>query len=481
MTRDRLGRVRDISYANGRSRSIDYVGDSDEIRKIVIDKKTTFEHSQGRNWTSRDQYGRMGTWTGDMSMSQDGVFSYTGQDGLTHNYLRNGRDVIRSGNDDGRRDPGRRDNSDSGSERQRRDGSDRNRGRRELSDAAFDQTVKQVFDQAVTNKEDYKQALFGAAADRKPVVMVFGRSSDPESRQLVETAIKQARAGDSGQKAMFAFVDLDKVDPNSAIGRYGNEYIDRNYGSPFTMVFTQKQGVGKTPVIPEPALFYQRGQLDGDRIGAAIAQAQEIQSQREFADLPDNFRRDRSSTADAPLKNIEDLLKQANKPELTNQQQYDLYRQAIDAADKLNRPEVSGATRMELGLACIRWGAGHQSGGDTQKASQSFETGAQWLLDAGHVNPRIYQDPQFIARLKNSDLPGTAAEELLTRGQQNSDWYRPTQAEAQADSGAWQKKYQEAMQVLNDAMKKPRTRPRTTPLRPESDPYGFNGAESANR
>ncbi|MBX9687382.1 MAG: thioredoxin family protein [Candidatus Obscuribacterales bacterium] len=148
---------------------------------------------------------------------------------------------------------------------------------------AFEETLKSAFHHTVTNKEEYKRALYDAAAAHKPVVMMFGHRNDAESQQVVENSILQAKAIDT--RAVFVFVDLDMVDPNSPVGKYG-QYIEQTFGTPMTLVFTQQQGDTQTPVVPEAPSFWQTGHVDAQKLSRGIVQAKQIQDLRGDIKIP---------------------------------------------------------------------------------------------------------------------------------------------------------------------------------------------------
>ena len=79
-------------------------------------------------------------------------------------------------------------------------------------------------------------------------MVVMGKGSDEKTQKALADAKAAAKA--SGGKTEIVFVDADKVDPKSPIGKYTNDIIGGSVGFPFTQVFTQKQGalsVGSAP------------------------------------------------------------------------------------------------------------------------------------------------------------------------------------------------------------------------------------------
>lgn len=304
----------------------------------------------------------------------------------------------------------------------------------------------------VTNKDNYRDNLFGAAEHKKPVVMTFGRSSDPACRQHLE-ALEKAKQ-QSGGKADFVFVDLDKVDPNSAIGKYAHNEIGAKFGSPLTMVFNQQQGDGDTPVRPERPTHWQRGYLSDQSLLKGIDAAYDIQKNREIK-------------TDRQKGSVDRLLEESLKP-FDQQRPEELFKgmdqkqkiqaawDAIDAAEKTKNPKLAAQVRAMVGLASIRWGAEAQKAGDADLADKHYTRGAEYLLSAGAKNSDIYYYPSFQKALRESQLPGNSAEFLLEKGQSNAKWFYPTADDIRQDQNAYQKKRDEYISAIRAEFKKPR-------------------------
>jgi hypothetical protein len=319
-------------------------------------------------------------------------------------------------------------------------------------------------DHQVTNKDNYKDNLFGAAEKQKPVVMTFGRSSDPNCKQHLEAMEKAKQA--SGGKAEFTFVDLDKVDPNSAIGKYALNHIGKEYGTPLTMVFNQHQGENNR-VIPERPTHYQRGYLDEQKLLQGIDAAAQVQKGREIKTGRDGTDGNNQPKPDQAKETAQKLVAESIKP-WKDQKPEELFKgmnqeqklkacwDAIELADKSNDPRLSAQVRAMVGFASISWGADAQKAGNNELAQKHFMRGAEYMLSAGSKNPDIYKYPTFQQALRDSALPGNAADYLLEQGQKNAKWFFPTPDEIRADKNAYQKKRDEYTNTLNAEMKKPR-------------------------
>jgi hypothetical protein len=319
-------------------------------------------------------------------------------------------------------------------------------------------------DHQVTNKDNYKDNLFGAAEKQKPVVMTFGRGSDPNCKQHLEAMEKAKQA--SGGKAEFTFVDLDKVDPNSAIGKYALNHIGKEYGTPLTMVFNQHQGENNR-VIPERPTHYQRGHLDEQKLLQGIDQAAQVQKGREIKTGRDGSDNTPKPQPDKAQETAQKLVAESLKP--WNEQKPDeLFKgmehkdklkacwNAIELADKQNNPQLSAQVRAMVGFASIKWGGEAAQASNNDLANEHFMRGAEYMLSAGSKNPDIYKYPKFQEALRNSALPGNAADYLLEQGQKNAKWFFPTADEMRNDKNAYQKKREEYTGILGAEMKKPR-------------------------
>jgi thiol-disulfide isomerase/thioredoxin len=337
----------------------------------------------------------------------------------------------------------------------------------------------------VKTKDDYRESLFKAAEEKKPVVMMFGRGSDPNCQSHLES-LERAKQ-QAGGKAEFVFVDLDKVDKNSAIGKYAWEHIRSDFGTPLTMVFNQKQGEGNKPVQPERPTHWQRGPLNEQSLLQGIDQAERIQKEREiktgrerqnerkdpYSDYGET-RRDGTDNAQPPKPSeaeqlTQKLMAESIKP--WNQQKPDeLFKgmdqqaklkacwDAIAHADKQNNPQLSAQVRAMVAFASIGWGAEAEKAGDKELADKHYLRGCEYLISAGVHNGDLYKYPGFADHLRNSQLPGNAADFILDKGAANPKWFYPTPNEISADANAYQKKRDEYTSQFKAEMAKPKVR-----------------------
>jgi thiol-disulfide isomerase/thioredoxin len=126
------------------------------------------------------------------------------------------------------------------------------------------------------NETQYDHALRTAAAQGKAVILVFGSSRSPASRQEMESIAQTKQQ--LGNSALIVHIDVDKVDPRSKIGEYVNQHV-RPRGVPFTMVFDQRPDQNGNP-IPQRPIDYFAGSADGAilnrRLSTSVARVGEI-------------------------------------------------------------------------------------------------------------------------------------------------------------------------------------------------------------
>jgi hypothetical protein len=330
----------------------------------------------------------------------------------------------------------------------------------------------------ITDSGNYRENLWTAAEQQKPIVMVFGRGGDPNNGAVLD-AVARAKEKANGS-AEFMYVDLNKVDPNSPIGKYARDYIGTQYGTPLTMVFTQKQGEGKTPVIPERPLHWQRGgYIDENALSAGISQAVEIQKGREIKtgrekkpDVPPES--DTTPPADKPKpKTPQDVVAESVKPwkeqkveelfkGMSPEQRATMCKDAIELADKQGNSKLSAQVRAMVGLASIGWGAEADKAGNKDLAERHFLRGSEYIMSAGVYNPEIYKYPGFQAALKESKLPGNAANFLIDKGLADANrpadqkpWFFPNAAEAAKPNGYQDKRDWYYNQIRQEMKKQP--------------------------
>lgn len=290
------------------------------------------------------------------------------------------------------------------------------------------------FDHVVCDNDEYKAALFDAARQRKPVVLMFGKSEDPATRQIVENSLKDARDRSGGQ-GVFVFVDLEATDPNSSIGRYAAGLTEK-HGFPMMVCFTLRPGDEYNPARSDAPLYHQTGPVSSFRLIEAINRGVVLMNGLQFPDLPpikaimpvvqiESCAQERAQ--EEPSKQAPDwraslpesarLIEKARAVGVDRKSAYEILRQAIKVADH-EEAVMKAATRAELGFACLEWGFPEQ--------------GIAWLLDAGKKHPDIYLNIKFSDRVKQSKLSSAAAEELLYEGMRNPTWYEANKQQALA-------------------------------------------------
>lgn len=301
--------------------------------------------------------------------------------------------------------------------------------------ARYQSAIAGTFDRLVTGNSDYMSTIYDAAAQNKPVVMLIGSGSDPATRHMIENSLKEARR-QNGRDAVYAFVDLDRVDKNSAMGKYATENMPRKgQEPPFTMVFGISHGDANTPLKADAPSFYRMGPVDQLSVNEAVSRLKLDMSGRFNMPRPQDqtqpvLPRPQEKPQAAPrtdarpaLLNVDAKTQEAfasslmQAQRLTDKQSaYNSYKQAIDIADKLNNPAMQSAARVELGLACIKWGFP--------------ETGFKWIMEGGAKNSAIYDNRHnqpFRDRLKQGGLPDMAIDTLILQGQRDPFWHMKDQ------------------------------------------------------
>lgn len=346
-------------------------------------------------------------------------------------------------------------------------------GGRVYDDERRERQLERTFgkEHRITDKDNYRENLWGAAENKKPVVMLFGRGSDTNSGVVID-ALDRAKK-QHGSKADFMYVDLDKVDPNSAIGKYARGHIGRDFGTPMTLVFTQKQGQGRTPVIPERPMHWQRGPLNEERLNRAIEEAVRIQNQREIK----TGRERKPDAAPEPEKQKqktkpEDVIAESLKP-IKDQKPEDLFKgmsreerfaviqDSIARVDALRNPRASAQIRSTIALGVFGLGTEAASQNKPDEAREFFLEGSEHVMSAGIFNKDIYNYPQFAQRLRDT-MPGTAGDALIQKGKDNPRWMYPDAAKLEAATTREQKielytKAREAYRnFLTEQMKTPK-------------------------
>lgn len=288
--------------------------------------------------------------------------------------------------------------------------------------AKYQRSVSNTFDRVVTNNSEYMSAMYDAASQNKPIVMMLGKGSDAASRHIIENSLKDSR-GRNGRDAVYVFVDLDRVDPNSAIGKYAFENMPRKgQEPPFTMVFGMSRGDSTNPIRADQPSFYRMGPVDQISINEAVSRLK-LQMTGRF-----NIARPTDQVGPAPDSNpgprpdanpVDPRIQEAFTLALVQAQRqndkqaaYNHYKQAVDLADSVRNPSLQSAARVELGLSCLNWGFS--------------ETGLKWIMEGGSKNPALYDNRQnqpFKTRLRQGGMPERAIDLLIQQGQKDPNWY----------------------------------------------------------
>jgi hypothetical protein len=103
---------------------------------------------------------------------------------------------------------------------------------------------------------------------------------------------------------------------------------------------------------------------------------------------------------------------QSASREANHQTAFELYRQATDLSDRSGDNQLRVTARVEAGLALISWG--------------SAESGFKWLLDAGSLNPALYDNTvnqAFQQRLRSGGINESALDMFLKNGQRDPNWH----------------------------------------------------------
>ncbi len=291
-----------------------------------------------------------------------------------------------------------------------------------------------TFHHRVTDGDNYKEALFDAARQRKPVVLMFGRSSDAATRQIVENSLKDARDRSGGQ-AVFVFIDMDEVDRDSPPGRYAAGVTEK-HGFPMTLCFTMVPGDAYNPARSEVPTYHQTGPVTSERLHEAISRGKAAMALKEFphvplseSERPKERMQPRLTLSKETIQHLKPSGFQQDIPESAQiviearakqnddkRASYELFCRAIACADQSGDSSQKAAARAELGLACIAWGFP--------------EKGFAWVLDAGKIYPDIYRNEKFADRLRHTGLPPATTQLLLQEGQRNATWYEPNKDQA---------------------------------------------------
>lgn len=299
--------------------------------------------------------------------------------------------------------------------------------------AKYDRAISGTFDAAIKGNDEYFAVINAGAIQNRPVVMLIGSGSDPATRHVIENSLKDARSK-NGREAIYAFVDLDKVDPNSQIGRYASENMaKKGQEPPFTMVFGMSRSGDKTnPVKAEAPAYYSMGAPDTRGINEGISRAK-LNMVGQFTALRDQINKQNPKPDQVAPKpeqpgtrggvpdtsSIDKRIQEAIAMSLVQAQRqtdkekaYAFLKQAVDLADGTKNPLLQAATRTEMGISCLKWGF--------------KETGYKWIMEGAAKNPSFYNDQQnqdFKARLADAGVPPSAVNYMMENGKRDPNWY----------------------------------------------------------
>lgn len=409
--RDGSGNIRDMQYGQGSDARYRMYGydNNGQLNHMVVDSKSkggqVWDRVAPNTWVERNSNS---TFQGEMMVDQKtGEFSYRGRDGVTHTY------------------DGKQFRQFSGMEQ-----------------GQYDKQVNDLYakDHQITDKASYKDNLYRAAESKKPVVMTFGRSSDPECQKHLE-ALAEAKKNSNGA-ADFQFIDLDKVDPNSKHGEYA-KYIQNDYGTPLTMVFTQHQGKPEAPVVPDRPMHWQKGNLDANALVNGVNEAAKIQAERTIDTGREKPKPPEQETEKPkPKPKPEDVIAESSKPikdqrsedlfkGLSRDERFALIQDTLAKVDALKNPKASAQVRATIALGVFGLGNESAAKGKADEAKEFFLEGSEYVMSAGIFNKDIYQYPSFAQKLHDA-LPGNAGDALIEKGRENPKWMYPDPAKVEA-------------------------------------------------
>lgn len=335
------------------------------------------------------------------------------------------------------------------------------------------------FDRAVRNTyrytdQNYDEALYAAAREGKPIVVSFGSRRLQDTQRLVEQTIPQAQR--SNPNAIYVFIDLDRVDRNSAIGRYADRNV-RNEGLPYTTVFSMVPGQDGRPQPESPLMTAwgsrsQIASLINQHIGYGLnnmrryrgqfrvpqARPREQARREENADDPfsraNEARRESSETrrerevrerpASAERQQLEGILQDLNSAAQCREwrQAEEYYRRAISAAERIN-PQTLEERRQTLQSQMAAEARNSSPNPNrTRELSQEMtivqrlqearsftcanlglacirwgfrEVGEEWLAEAALRDPNIFGKQTFQQALRRVLSPSEDMNQVLQR------------------------------------------------------------------
>jgi hypothetical protein len=283
--------------------------------------------------------------------------------------------------------------------------------------ARYQSAVGGTFDGVVLSNSDYSAALLDAASQNKPVVMLIGKSSEAATRQVVENSLKEAHSR-CGKDAVFVFVDMDRVERSSSMGKYAFENMPRKgQEPPFLMIFGLARGENANSVKAEALKYHHMGEADSAAIAKNVSSLKQEMNGRFNLPRPESKFSDQQKNL-KPFADEKKMQEEFAKSLLQARQEPDkesafkLFQKAVDIADAAKSPRLQAVSRVELGLACMSWGF--------------RETGFKWILEGASKNPELYDERKnaaFKERLTQAGVPPQALELLLRNGKENPNWW----------------------------------------------------------
>lgn len=266
--RDAKGNITHIKYANGKTRDFTY-DENDNIQSQTINEpgkgaRTYTKSDDG--WDVTNSQGRlMGKWHGDFAMYGNGKYAYQDEQGRAH-------DVTAGGADQRRAD----DANHAIEHRKQKD---------DMPKPKVDDPNR-VLERPITTEASFDRAALEAARDGRPMLLVMGKGDDPATQKALKDAKDAALRADG--KTQILFVDTDKVDPNSTMGRF-SKTVAEMHGTPYLQVLTQQQktGEGKPLKIDTPVYESKGATLNAGDLRKALETAQKTQGDRKMTGLPD--------------------------------------------------------------------------------------------------------------------------------------------------------------------------------------------------
>jgi thiol-disulfide isomerase/thioredoxin len=121
----------------------------------------------------------------------------------------------------------------------------RTKGSAWASDADFNASIKKNFDFTADN---FEAAKLRAVKEGKPLVVVAGNRDSADSKQLIDGVVPNAKNGRNS--AIYVFADVNKLDPNSELGRRMSASRG-DTSRPYTAIFSPKADGAGNPQLED--------------------------------------------------------------------------------------------------------------------------------------------------------------------------------------------------------------------------------------